>query len=226
MRFQTSIASRLVFAVLFGAGVGVAAAQSHPAVAVQPVAHLDVDTGVIAKPASPRMYGLMTEEINHSYEGGLYAELVRNNTFRSDWSGIEGWGEVVKGRAQATVEIDKADGPSVALPASLKVKVDAASAGNEAGVSNSGYWGIAVRPRTTYRGSFYAKTDGAVGPLTARLISDQTGAVLASASVALTEGGWSRYEFVLTTGAVAASAANHLELVVARPGRCICSWCR
>ena len=30
----------------------------------------------------------MTEEINYSYDGGLYAELVRNRTFRSDWSGI------------------------------------------------------------------------------------------------------------------------------------------
>ena len=27
---------------------------------------------------SPRLYGLMTEEINHCYDGGLYAELIRN----------------------------------------------------------------------------------------------------------------------------------------------------
>lgn len=37
---------------------------------------------------SPTLYGLMTEEINYSYDGGLYAELVRNRTFRSDWTGI------------------------------------------------------------------------------------------------------------------------------------------
>ncbi len=40
---------------------------------------------------SPTLYGLMTEEINHSYEGGLYAELIRNNTFRADWSGVNEW---------------------------------------------------------------------------------------------------------------------------------------
>jgi alpha-L-arabinofuranosidase len=185
---------------------------------MQPIAHLDVDTRVIAKPASAGLYGLMTEEINHSYEGGLWAELVSNNTFRGDWMGLEGWGEVVKGNARATVEIDKAEGPSAALPTSLKVKVDAASVGNEAGVSNPGYWGIAVRPHTTYKGSLYAKVDGDVGPLTARLIGDNTGAVLASASVALTAGGWSRYEFTLTTGAVTTSTANHLELMVVHPG--------
>ena len=47
---------------------------------MQPVAHLEIDASVIAKPASPRLYGLMTEEINHSYEGGLYAEMVSNRT--------------------------------------------------------------------------------------------------------------------------------------------------
>ena len=32
----------------------------------------------------PTFYGLMTEEINFSYEGGLYGELIRNGTFKAD----------------------------------------------------------------------------------------------------------------------------------------------
>ncbi len=32
----------------------------------------------------PMFYGLMTEEINFSYDGGLYAELVRNRAFKDD----------------------------------------------------------------------------------------------------------------------------------------------
>src|SRR5262245_37522027 len=32
----------------------------------------------------PIFYGLMTEEINFSYDGGLYAELIRNRTMRDD----------------------------------------------------------------------------------------------------------------------------------------------
>ena len=31
----------------------------------------------------PIFYGLMTEEINFSYEGGLYAESIRNRTFKA-----------------------------------------------------------------------------------------------------------------------------------------------
>ncbi len=33
---------------------------------------------------SPLFYGLMTEEINHAYDGGLYAELVQNRAFLDD----------------------------------------------------------------------------------------------------------------------------------------------
>ena len=31
---------------------------------------------------SPMLYGLMTEEINFSYDGGLYPEMVKNRTLR------------------------------------------------------------------------------------------------------------------------------------------------
>ena len=33
---------------------------------------------------SPMLYGLMTEEINHSYDGGLYAELIRTAPFKDN----------------------------------------------------------------------------------------------------------------------------------------------
>ena len=33
----------------------------------------------------------MTEEINHSYDGGLYAELIRNRIFKDNKTKPEGW---------------------------------------------------------------------------------------------------------------------------------------
>ena len=45
---------------------------------------------------SPMLYGLMTEEINHSYDGGLYAELIQNRIFKDDgqkpahWAAVNG----------------------------------------------------------------------------------------------------------------------------------------
>jgi len=188
------------------------------AVSIAQTAQLSIDTTKIVHPVSPMLYGLMTEEINHSYDGGLYAELLSNHTFRSNWQGVEGWGLIRNGNAQASAATDKANGPSQALPASLKLVATAASPGNEAGLSNVGYWGIPVTAHTTYHGSFYGKVDGELAALRAQLVSDGTGAVLAEAAVPLHAGPWSRYEFTLTTGETRPSAENHLELTVAHPG--------
>ena len=43
-----------------------------------------IDTASPSGKVSPLFYGLMTEEINHAYDGGLYAELVRNRAFLDD----------------------------------------------------------------------------------------------------------------------------------------------
>ena len=36
-----------------------------------PAQSLTIDAATISTPVSPTLYGLMTEEINHSYDGGL-----------------------------------------------------------------------------------------------------------------------------------------------------------
>ena len=133
------------------------------------------------------LYGLMTEEINYSYDGGLYAELVRNRTFRSDWTGILNWFLVEKGTSSAKISVDSKDGPSTALPSSAKLEVTKADVNSPAGLLNEGYWGIAVRPNTRYTGSFFAKSaaEGAL-PVRIALVADQSGQVLAKASVAVT----------------------------------------
>jgi alpha-N-arabinofuranosidase len=167
---------------------------------------------------SPTLYGLMTEEINYSYDGGLYAELIRNRTFRGDWSGILNWFVVETGGASAKISTDGSDGPSAALHTSLKLEVTQADAKNPAGLQNEGYWGIAVRPNTLYKGSFYAK--GATAdtlPVTAALVANQSGKVLASAKVEVSGAGWNQYKFEFHTGDVAASAENHFELTVQKP---------
>ncbi len=184
-----------------------------------PPAHLTIAPHEIVTPVSPNLYGMMTEEINHAFDGGLYAEMVQNRTFRGTWQGVEHWDLVRRGDAHAAMALDMHDGPSKALPTSVKLTVDAASPGNEAGLSNAGYWGMAVRPGTQYRGSFYAKvSDAMVGPVTARLISDDTGKILAEAHVPLHDGDWSRYEYTLATASLTPSSKNHLQLLMAHPG--------
>jgi alpha-L-arabinofuranosidase len=168
---------------------------------------------------SPTLYGLMTEEINYSYDGGLYAEMVRNRTLRGDWSGILYWYVVEDGNARAKMEVDNSTGPSTALPASLKVKIEQADAHDRAGVLNVGWWGMALRRDTEYKGSFYAKTDSAeFGPLSVSLVNDNTGKAVASASVTGVGSEWKQFNFVLKTGAVEASATNHLVISAGHAG--------
>lgn len=198
-------------AVLLGIS-SIACAQNQPA------AHLTVDAGDIVSPVSPTLYGMMTEEINHSYDGGLYAELVQNRTFRASWAGVDHWDLVRLGNAQASMELDKDSGPSKALPYSLKINATSASASEAVGLTNSGYWGIPVKPHAEYHGSFYARTGMTSGVITIKLISDRTNAVLAEATVPLHDGAWSQYQYSLKTAAIAPSSENHLQLTFAKPG--------
>ena len=54
---------------------------------------------------SPQLYGLMTEEINHSYDGGLYAELIRNRIFKDNPNTPEAWSLIREGAAKATIQL-------------------------------------------------------------------------------------------------------------------------
>jgi alpha-N-arabinofuranosidase len=174
-----------------------------------------------AQAVSPTLYGLMTEEINYSYDGGLYAEMVRNRTFEDHgWADVGRWNIEHAGNSVATMTVDQADGPSAALEISLAITVKQADPLNPAGVRNEGYWGMAVRPNTTYKGSLYAKTDSAdIGPISMALVNDNTGIPAATTSVQGLSTEWKRYEFTLTTGPVQPSADNHLLLTVGHAGK-------
>ena len=125
-------------------------------------ATLTIDLAQVKAKVSPQLYGLMTEEINYSYDGGLYAELVRNRTFQDRGKIPPSWFLYEWGNADASMEIDRTTGPSAALPLSLQLTVKSASDHDQAGISNLGYWGFPVRPQTTYHGSFYAKASDPV----------------------------------------------------------------
>jgi alpha-N-arabinofuranosidase len=189
-----------------------------PALFAQAPAALKVDLGRAKAPVSPTLYGLMTEEINYSYDGGLYAELVRNRTFQSDWSGILNWFLIEKGASAAKISVDSKEGPSTALPNSAKLEVTRADANSPAGLLNEGYWGIVVRPNARHTGSFFAKTssEGSL-PLKVALVADLSGQVLASASVPVGGTAWKEYQFEMQSGNVAASSENHLEITIDKP---------
>src|SRR5215217_4579807 len=103
-----------------------------------------IDTASAAGKVSPLFYGLMTEEINHAYDGGLYAELVRNRAFLDDAESPVHWSVVQGNGAAAAVALDPGEPLNPVIGISLRLDVTAASDALAAGVANDGYWGFPV----------------------------------------------------------------------------------
>ena len=175
--------------------------------------HVDQPTAKV----SPTLYGLMTEEINYSYDGGIYAELVRDRAIGRGFGALSHWPMVARGNSQVSVSIDEATGPSTVITRSIKVHVTAATAAAPAGIENDGYWGIAVKPNSVYSGSFYAKTDSNDIPVAVSLQNDETGVIAAKATVTGLGNEWKQYTYTLKTGDVPVSKNNHLILTIAQP---------
>ena len=195
------------FAAVLLAGLPLAALAQSPAT-------LTIDTAKPAAAVSPTLYGLMTEEINYSYDGGLYAELVDNRTFQRNRGPSVARLDHPPERRRPRHHGHRQDHRPQRSPARQpqahrrhrrRHNPKPASSTTATGASPS------TRP-STYHGSFYAKADSAsIGAVTIRLVNDNTGAVDATATVPALSTDWKRYEYTLKTGAVTASAANHLS---------------
>jgi len=199
---------------------------------------LQIDAGKVTGKVSPMLYGLMTEEINFAYEGGLYGELIRNRSFKADavvpqvtpdtyevgkylpvtfksdtkprfWTVVGG----------ASMVLDTESPLNEFLNVSLKLDASAASTASPAGVANGGYWGIPVKPETTYRLSFFAKAAaGFNGAVTASIESADGKTTFASADISGLTAEWKKFETKLKTENVPASKENVFKLTTKTPG--------
>jgi len=180
----------------------------------------------------PTFYGLMTEEINYSYEGGLYGELIRNRSFKANLTNAIFWTSA----GSSKITIDTNTPLNNALGISLKVDLSNASKQNPGGVVNAGYWGIPLKPNTTYHVSFYAKASHFNGPLTVSLVhilsTNQTTMqsngfewrlggltqTAAQATVPKISGKWQKYNVTLKTGEIEPSKNNQFVISATKAG--------
>jgi alpha-N-arabinofuranosidase len=203
----------LIFLLVVVASLGSAQTETMPAAAPStPI--LQIDSGKVTGHVSPILYGLMTEEINYSYEGGLYGELIRNRSFMANPMWPIFWDLI----GDPMVALDKNQPLNSALYVSLKLDASKASKESPEGIANRGYWGIPVKPDTTYRASFYAKSDNFRGPLTVAIVSTNGRTILASANVSKISSDWRKYTVTLKTKNVKPSKDNALEIFTTTPG--------
>jgi alpha-N-arabinofuranosidase len=192
-------------------------ALERPAVAQTsaPVPVLEIKADQVTARVSPRLYGLMTEEINYSYEGGLYGELIRNRTFQAKSNGVAYWDMSGNG----SISLDASTPLNAQLPASLKLDARGATKDSPVGIVNGGYWGIPVKPKTTYLASFYAKTStGFDGPIKLAIQSADGRTTYASVEISGLTGDWGQYEVRLMTKNVKPTKDAVFKLTTTSPG--------
>jgi alpha-L-arabinofuranosidase len=188
-------------------------ASALPAGAIAALAgpgRLSVDAAQPGPAINPTQFGEFLEEINHSGDGGLYDELIQNRDLKEVAGDPVAYSAV--GDRNAAIALDRSVPLNSDNAVSLKLSVPAGT--GRAGVANSGWWGIPVRPATTYRVSFFARTNGAAGPVNAALVSN-SGHVWAASTVTGVGGGWQKYTTTLRTPAgIPASEENRFVLTV------------
>ena len=180
---------------------------------------ISIDAASAAAKVSPLFYGLMTEEINHSYDGGLYAELIHNRAFLDNATTPAHWSIVQGDGAAATMALDPKEPLNAAIPTSLRLEVTQASTGHGAGLANEGYWGIPVKPDTRYGASFHAKAAaGFSGTIAVSLQSEDGKTVYATKTVTGLTQAWKPFETTLQTGKLTATSKARFVVTADRPG--------
>ena len=202
---------KLLNTFLIGATVAISSPAASPT--------FTVDASRPAGKVSPTLYGLMTEEINHSYDGGLYAELIQNRAFLDNAAKPVHWSLVKGDNSAATIALDSANAFNDKLTTSLRLTVTQADKKHSAGVANDGYWGIPVQPKTTYRASIIAKADSNFsGPLTIAIVSDDGNKVYAAEKISGLAADWKKFEVTLKTGRAMPTTKAHFVITMHQPG--------
>lgn len=188
------------------------------------------------KEVSPMLYGLMTEEINYSYEGGLYTQLVPNPSFadmfnprggrRGGWPNQnaprftvrpERW--QLTDTVKVRVRQNRQQGINDANPTSLIINCEQAGLG----IVSEGYWGFPIRKSTSFKGAIYAKTPTAnnnenvspVKSLTIALKSADGSTTYAETKVSGFTNEWKKFDIQLTTSATQADTKDARLFIIA-----------
>ena len=172
---------------------------------------LDVTNSSLGGETFPTQYGAMFEDINHSGDGGIYAELIQNRAFQANsleeatiapWFGVGG----------AVLTLRDYNSLSTALPFYVNVAANRANASGRVGLANPGWWGIDVRPQL-YIGSFFVmgKYDG---DFRVTLGSNPTSDAWATTTVQAksSRNSWTKVHYTLQPNVTAPNSNNTLSI--------------
>ena len=170
-----------------------------------------VDDTKAKYPVAEDMWGIFFEDIDLSLDGGVYAELVRNRSFEdgegrdkdNGYKDALGYWETV-GDAELTIDTTKPLSDRNRQCGRVKAQPGA-------GIANTGYFGIAVKPGEKYRLSVALRGD-LKGPIDVSLAA--LGATYAKGQIKKIGPDWKTYTLEFTANAVDPAA----KLVFRAPG--------
>ena len=192
----------------------------------------------------PHLYGIFFEEINHSGDGALYAELIKNRNFEEhvipsgmryengfaiaphslnyehgnyrDWK-IKWDMDSLKTdgwKVMGEADYDVSDEMPLHVNTPNSMRIEMKKPGVI--LENSGYWGMRIIGRDNYDLRFFLNPLDYQGNVTAKIVSSK-GKVLAEKKFSVTkDNGWSEYNAVLTPKNSDSSAT--FQLVFDNPG--------
>jgi alpha-L-arabinofuranosidase len=177
-------------------------------------AHVRVDLSAAGKKVSPNQFGIFLEEINHAGDGGLYNELVRNGSF-TEAATLDAWSAIRGKTASVNLFFDDSVPLSPAKPRSLRLEVESPN-GDSAGVSNEGYWGIAVKQGESYEFSMYARGGERFDAPVTVTLEGTDGKVYGQTEISGLKAAWGRFSGVIQS--TATDPAARLTISTKRSG--------
>lgn len=203
---------------------------------------ITIDTTKVIREVSPRLWGVFFEEINHSGDGGLYAEMVRNRSFEDNrvpegciiqgdnFESPTGWKLPLRDQAtpmtgwvpapwgsDMVVGLEERFPLNSASPTCARVAVNALGDKGCAGVANVGFWGMSVSAGQRYELSLFTRAEsGYTGRLLAALESEDGSKTYGSTELPGPGAAWEKRSATLASNASDHSA--RLALYLDAPG--------
>lgn len=177
---------------------------------------IDIDASKKGAPVSKNLYGIFFEDINHSGEGGIYAELIENRSLEANripedmrreghhvhsnqgWKvyfpepdSLEGWKLELSGSAKGKVSQDNTTPLNKFNLMSMKLEIE--NPGNQNfKISNDGFWGISVIKGDNYNLSVYLRSNAPDAQMMV-MLRDEKGNIIAKDVIKGITGEWKKY---------------------------------
>jgi alpha-L-arabinofuranosidase len=175
---------------------------------------------------APICRGQQIEEFNYQFEGGLYAQLIKNPSFdeidaklnstpTADWTLVKSGSSNGNLSGQTTAETSMLNNRQVHC---IKFEVLSVASGS-VGMANNGYWGIKLENNTKYKVSFWAKkSSNFSGSIRAKLESTN-GTVYAQSPEFKPTADWQHFTCdLITKGITKVTGANRFALYASTTG--------